>query len=94
MDQTAQAAPKPCTLTKAQAELLESARSLVTYLELVASGAIPGPVDVNHRAMALTKDALRLVRLQGGSFVAAVADAGEPSDEAWRMAGIAFTLMD
>lgn len=78
------------TITKAQAELLYAARSLVTYLDMIASGTIAGPFDPDARCVRATKDAIRLVRLQGP-----VADAaGDPSDEARRISQIAFSLMD
>lgn len=77
-------------ITKAQAELRDAAHSLVAYLDLIASGAIAGPVDPDARCVRATEDAIRLVRMQGPAADAA----GEPTDEAQRIAGIAFALMD
>lgn len=81
-------------LTKAQAELLDAAKSLVHYLELVASGAIVGPVDPQAKCISATEDAIRLVKLQA-TQAAWFADATDaPSDDAARIAGIRLDLVN
>lgn len=81
-------------LTKAQGELLDAAKSLVHYLELVASGAIVGPVDPQAKCISATEDAIRLVKHQGIQRAQLADASGEPSDDAARIAGIRLDLVN
>jgi hypothetical protein len=81
------------TLTKAQAELLESAESATHYLTMLASGVIVGPFDPAASCIRKLEDALRTVRFQSAPSNGAVSDAvNDPTDEAQRIAAMSFDL--